>query len=148
MNSRRSATNHGRQGLIFRGAFLAGALTLSMFPFTFLLHQQENTPLTESAPQHLLTYQKNIMRDFVRVNNSTVASQTRRSIEVPAATSRTAEGVQDQPNPGNSDSPDYYMVFSTSCTPQQNWESYVFFFHAMKVMQPGSVVSEDGPNHP
>ncbi|GKY95452.1 hypothetical protein MPSEU_000506800 [Mayamaea pseudoterrestris] len=35
--------------------------------------------------------------------------------------------------------PHYYTVFSTSCSPQQDWESFVFFFHAMQVKQPGSV---------
>ena len=35
--------------------------------------------------------------------------------------------------------PEYYMVFSTSCSPQQHWESLVFFYHAHKVGQPGSV---------
>ena len=44
------------------------------------------------------------------------------------------KAVVDLPN-----SPDYYMVFSTSCSPQQNWESMVFFYHAMKVGQPGNV---------
>ena len=35
--------------------------------------------------------------------------------------------------------PNYYMVFSTSCEEQQDWESYVFFYHAWKVQQRGSV---------
>ena len=35
--------------------------------------------------------------------------------------------------------PDYYMVFSTSCNLQQDWESFVFFYHAFKVGQPGNV---------
>lgn len=34
---------------------------------------------------------------------------------------------------------DQHTIFSTSCTPQQNWESYVLFFHALKVKQPGNV---------
>jgi hypothetical protein len=33
----------------------------------------------------------------------------------------------------------YHMVFSTSCTDQQHWESYVFYFQAFKVQQPGTV---------
>ena len=33
----------------------------------------------------------------------------------------------------------YFMVFSTSCVDQQHWESYVFFYHARKVNQPGTV---------
>jgi hypothetical protein len=35
--------------------------------------------------------------------------------------------------------PQYYVIFSTGCSPQQNWESYVFFYHAFKVKQPGNV---------
>lgn len=35
--------------------------------------------------------------------------------------------------------PNYYMVFSSSCSPQQHWESLVFFYHAFKVEQPGNV---------
>ena len=34
---------------------------------------------------------------------------------------------------------EYHLVFSTGCSLQQNWESYVFFYHAMKVNQPGNV---------
>jgi hypothetical protein len=36
--------------------------------------------------------------------------------------------------------PPYYMVFSTACSPQQNWQAAVFFYHAHKVKQPGTVV--------
>jgi hypothetical protein len=35
--------------------------------------------------------------------------------------------------------PKYHVVFSTSCTDQQHWESMVFFYHAYKVQQPGTV---------
>ena len=38
--------------------------------------------------------------------------------------------------PGN---PNYHMVFSTSCSPFQNWQSMVFFYSAWKVKQPGTV---------
>jgi hypothetical protein len=38
------------------------------------------------------------------------------------------------------DRPKYHLVFSTSCGPQQDWESFVFFYHAFKVGQPGNVV--------
>ena len=42
-------------------------------------------------------------------------------------------------DPNNPPRPDYHIVFSTSCSRSQDWESYVFFYHAMKVQQPGSV---------
>ena len=34
---------------------------------------------------------------------------------------------------------DYHIVFSTTCSAQQDWESYVLFYHAFKVKQPGNV---------
>lgn len=36
--------------------------------------------------------------------------------------------------------PNYHVVFSTSCVPLQHWQSYLFFYSAMKVGQPGNVV--------
>ena len=33
----------------------------------------------------------------------------------------------------------YHIIFSTGCTPKQSFQSYVFFFHAMKSQQPGKV---------
>jgi hypothetical protein len=35
--------------------------------------------------------------------------------------------------------PPYHVIFSTGCSPQQNWQSYVFFYHALAVHQPGNV---------
>lgn len=35
--------------------------------------------------------------------------------------------------------PEYHMVFSTSCSPFQDWQSYLFFYFAKKVNQPGTV---------
>ena len=34
---------------------------------------------------------------------------------------------------------EYHVIFSTGCSLQQHWESYVFFYHAHKVQQPGNV---------
>jgi hypothetical protein len=39
----------------------------------------------------------------------------------------------------SSSTPNYHMVFSTSCDDQQHWESYVFFYHAYIVKQKGTV---------
>jgi len=36
--------------------------------------------------------------------------------------------------------PDHYMTFSTACSPSQNWQSFLFFYYAHKVKQPGHVV--------
>ena len=36
--------------------------------------------------------------------------------------------------------PEHYMTFSTACSPFQDWQSYMFFYYAHKVSQPGYVV--------
>ena len=41
--------------------------------------------------------------------------------------------------PTNTSTPNYHMVFSTSCSPSQDWQSYVFFYSAWKMKQPGTV---------
>lgn len=33
----------------------------------------------------------------------------------------------------------FHIVFSTGCSPSQDWQSYAFFYHAMQVGQPGEV---------
>jgi hypothetical protein len=32
-----------------------------------------------------------------------------------------------------------HIVFSTGCSPSQDWQSYAFFFHAVQVRQPGEI---------
>jgi hypothetical protein len=39
----------------------------------------------------------------------------------------------------NKPRPDYHVLFSSGCSLQQHWESYVLFYHAYKVNQPGNV---------
>jgi hypothetical protein len=56
----------------------------------------------------------------------------------------TAESETKKESPSLSDElpsprPSYHVIFSTGCSPQQNWESYVFFYHALAVQQPGNV---------
>jgi len=41
--------------------------------------------------------------------------------------------------PVGQQSKNYHVVFSTSCTAQQHWESYILFYHAWKVKQPGNI---------
>jgi hypothetical protein len=41
----------------------------------------------------------------------------------------------------NSDNfPEHYMTFSTACSSSQNWQSFMFFYYAHKVSQPGYVI--------
>jgi len=36
--------------------------------------------------------------------------------------------------------PDHYMTFSTACSESQNWQSFLVFYYAHKVQQPGYVI--------
>ena len=38
------------------------------------------------------------------------------------------------------DFPEHYMAFSTACSSSQNWQSFMFFYYAHKVSQPGYVI--------
>ncbi|GKY98799.1 hypothetical protein MPSEU_000836100 [Mayamaea pseudoterrestris] len=100
---------------------LASAIAFAVFQFT-LIHRAQHLPAHQ---QSLLATRLSMLQHFV--NNTLPIRKRRKPIELPVVADVKPAVV------------DYYMVFSTSCTPQQNWESYVFFFHAMKVLQPGSV---------
>jgi hypothetical protein len=54
------------------------------------------------------------------------------------STSRVAESATGTRK--HSRGPNYHVIFSTSCVPLQHWQSYLFFYSAMKVGQPGNVV--------
>ena len=43
------------------------------------------------------------------------------------------------PSP-TSTTPEHYMAFSTACSSSQDWQSYMFFYFAYKVSQPGYVI--------
>ena len=49
------------------------------------------------------------------------------TIQEDAALERDADGIR------------YHLVFSTDCTPYQHWQSYLVYFTAMKIQQPGHV---------
>ena len=66
----------------------------------------------------------------------------------PNATSNTTKKSTHDENSGNTASaqstdndafPDHHMVFSTACSSYQDWQSFLFFYHAHKVSQPGRV---------
>jgi hypothetical protein len=50
---------------------------------------------------------------------------------------QTGEGSGN--NDKDDDGVEYHIVFSTGCTAFQDWQSYVFFFQALKVDQPGTI---------
>jgi hypothetical protein len=76
------------------------------------------------------TGREKLLRDFLkgRRDEDDVRSKT-----------TSQEGITADANVDRDQHPSYHMVFSTSCDAQQNWESFVFFYHAHKVKQPGTV---------
>jgi len=47
-------------------------------------------------------------------------------------------GIVDE-GTSTSESVNHHMIFSTDCSPYQRWQSYLLFFHAYRVKQPGKV---------
>mmetsp|Transcript_26554 Transcript_26554/g.57267 ORF Transcript_26554/g.57267 Transcript_26554/m.57267 type:complete len:504 (+) Transcript_26554:89-1600(+) len=47
-----------------------------------------------------------------------------------------------QPNNNNDDDtfPEHYLTFSTACSSSQDWQSFLVFYYAHKVQQPGHVI--------
>ena len=50
-----------------------------------------------------------------------------------------ARNAHEPSHHGGATDPHYYMVFSTDCSPFQDWQSYLFFYYAKKVNQSGTV---------
>jgi hypothetical protein len=49
------------------------------------------------------------------------------------------EEVQDNKDPFTGKEVEYHIIFSTGCSIYQDWQSYLFFFFAMKSKQPGTI---------
>ena len=58
---------------------------------------------------------------------------------VPKKENETNNGDSHNNQQKNNKPKKYHMVFSTSCSPFQNWQSLAFFYFAHKVKQPGTV---------
>ncbi|KAL3774194.1 hypothetical protein ACHAW5_000172 [Stephanodiscus triporus] len=52
----------------------------------------------------------------------------------------SAESNSDGNNNNDNYFPEHYMTFSTACSSSQNWQSFMFFYYAHKVSQPGYVI--------
>jgi hypothetical protein len=88
--------------------------------------------LEQISNSHLA--QLNGRQESPLILGSKQASDTVRSANLIQNTTSSAQYAQD-----TSSTPTIHIVFSTSCNEQQHWESMVFFYHAHKVNQPGTV---------
>jgi len=71
------------------------------------------------------------------VDHSAVIKQLQQPVTVPQQSLLSKE--QDEKLERDSDGRRYHVVFSTDCSPYQHWQSYLVFYTAMKVGQPGHV---------
>ena len=80
---------------------------------------------------------------FVNVDLHNVTQQSLQASKKAFTQGKYGPKIQSRLSQSNNDTdnnpPKYHLVFSTSCTDQQDWESFVFFYHAARVQQPGTV---------
>jgi hypothetical protein len=88
----------------------------------FVLVLQYSTPVVEWDVGSTLESSK---KEFLGLPTAATKTPSSSSSASSSSTSSTSSAA-------SSSLPAYHIVFSTSCTPQQNWESLVFFYHAMK----------------
>ncbi|KAI2495018.1 hypothetical protein MHU86_19493 [Fragilaria crotonensis] len=110
--------------LIFLSALLFGGLSLAAL-FLPEVQVHEDHPLSvvimpRTSPSNPTTSHK-------LINNSASLRWT------------YSNNITKQQSGSKQSTTQYHIVFSTSCSDQQHWESYVLFYHAYKVGQHGNV---------
>ena len=104
------------------------------------LHVAGNMNASEPTPTHQ-------QAPLQKAPNKNVASEQRNEVVDAKKRESPASDMKDRvvamERLGNGEAPErkvnYHVIFSTACSDQQDWESYVFFYHAFKVNQPGNV---------
>ena len=90
-------------------------------------------------------YQKSLQQPYARNLRSGAAMNMNESHEKPkpheiiATLNSMLTLDEDSALEIHSDSVRYQLIFSTDCSPYQHWQSYLVFFTAMKVKQPGHI---------
>jgi hypothetical protein len=107
--------------------FLVGLSSVSLVPFLM-------PPETVQTSFHGLSVG---MEEFISTTTRTLVNDS--SLGEEQTTPNRAIRVQTTQPSKEAMTPAYHMLFSTSCEDQQNWESWVFFYHAYKVKQPGNI---------
>lgn len=106
-------------------SLLAISALFSLFVFAFL-------PSHDAYQAHQLAKYPLVKKSKEPPKDASLSKQ----VQIPKDSVISAEL-----NDGNdeTESSNYFLVFSTSCSPSQDWQSYVFFYHAWKIHQPGTV---------
>jgi hypothetical protein len=121
--SKGSASNQRHRLLLIVLAF--ALLAASMLQYGYLM--ATDLPMMAAKQSAIM------LSDFVPLNMSKVPGDVASKLTsgVAAADAGREQGVR---------VPNYHVIYSTSCVPLQHWQSYLFFYSAMKVGQPGNVV--------
>jgi hypothetical protein len=123
--SKGSASNQRHRLLLIALAF--ALLAASMLQYRYLM--------ATDLPMMAAKQSAAMLSDFAPLN----ISNPKFSEDV-ALKSTRGEAVADASRKQRVRVPNYHVIFSTSCVPLQHWQSYLFFYSAMKVGQPGNVV--------
>jgi peptidyl serine alpha-galactosyltransferase len=92
-------------------------------------------PVAVVEPQQTVWYQTRPVLPVVQKQSSSTTKMKDRKETVKPDSPTTS--VADHPSTHRV--PIYHVVFSTSCSLQQDWESYVFFYHCRRVRQLGNI---------
>jgi peptidyl serine alpha-galactosyltransferase len=98
------------------------------------LPPRERGKRSSSSSDRTNKKQKNSAELQVSHDSGIVDANLQEQPQIDVAENEDNEETLDNNN--NKKPPKVHIVFSTSCTDQQHWESYVFFYHCFRVQQP------------
>ena len=126
------------------------ALTLPLAIFTviimmghnFVTHMTEMTPIhPPDHPLHVIGNPNGAVKAIHTAKENLAESIAKPANIVIEENQEYAQRKSDKEEKNNNSNNDveYHIVFSTGCSAFQDWQSYVFFYQAMKIQQPGTV---------
>lgn len=116
---------------------LVGVFAFLALAFFAILAIRENAPVTSNQHQHSSPIQQTITtNDEISEQHLTVPilEKQQEPVESTAKQYNSATDNNDSAAAG-----DIHVIFSTGCSTFQDWQSYVFFYHAYKSGQKGTV---------
>ena len=119
LRSRGAAARQGQGGGITATQFMLMTVCFgSLFILVNVYHLMPSAGMNEPLPR-----QQPFTRELPTISKSSL----------------TKESVPSQTEPMPPKETRYHIIFSSGCSPKQSFQSYIFFYHAMKSGQPGQV---------
>jgi hypothetical protein len=113
-------------------------ITVSLCSIQFLIPVEQQAP-TVALQVSKQEFQQKKPPGRCSTSPTVCNNDANNTISRPNGESNADININKNDNSEKKKNPNYHVVFSTSCTDQQHWESMVFFYHAYKVKQPGTV---------